>query len=226
MIGLPEAIDGISWAFGVLFAVPLIIVAAQALPSARQTIRSETWRKLADGIGAFTSQFGTLVAWISLIMVLVQTIVVLQRYIFGINFIWLQESITYMHGMLFMLAAAYTLHRGGHVVASTFFTGMPRQSGRRSFDIIGIYVFLVPMMILILQMADNYVEISWKVREGSPETSGIQGVYILKSVILVFPVLMLLQAWAIAVKSSLLLSGMIEPDAEEEADSHSSQSAI
>jgi TRAP-type mannitol/chloroaromatic compound transport system permease small subunit len=45
------------------------------------------------------------------------------------------------------------------------------------------------------------------VREGSRETSGIQGVYLLKSVILVFAVQMGLQAISVMVKNALTLAG-------------------
>lgn len=217
MFGLPEAIDGISWAFAGLFVLPLLVLAAPLLPMPSTFIG--LLRTFAAALDHFARQVGTFVAWLSVIMVLVQTIVVLQRHIFGVNFIWLQESITYMHGMLFMLAAAYTLWKDGHVRVDIFYReAAPKQ--KAIVDLLGIFLFLVPMMILILQMSDTYVELSWKVLEGSPETSGIKGVYILKSIILVFPVLMLLQAWSIAVKSALVLIGRMEEPGPETASGH------
>ncbi len=222
-MGLPAAVDGASWFLGGLFVLPLIILAAGALSTQMLAGQAPRLGAVARGVDQFSRQFGTLVAWLALIMVLVQTVVVLQRYIFGINFIWLQESITYMHGLLFMLAAAYTLYKDGHVRVDIFY----REAGAKQkaiVDLLGTYIFLAPMMLLILQIADTYVDISWRVREGSPETSGIQGVYLLKSVILVFPVLMLLQAWSLAVKAALVLTGMSEPEPLSEGDASASPS--
>ena len=50
-------------------------------------------------------------------MVLVTFIIVILRYAFDIGAIWLQESVIWMHGMVFMLGAAYTL-RMDHCVGS------------------------------------------------------------------------------------------------------------
>ena len=52
-------------------------------------------------IDALNSTVGSLVAWAALGMVLVQFTVVIGRYIFGVNFIWMQESVIYLHGLVF-----------------------------------------------------------------------------------------------------------------------------
>ena len=54
---------------------------------------------------AFT---GRSVAWVTLAMTLLTFLVVLLRYGFNLGWIWLQESVTYLHAMVFMVAAAWT----------------------------------------------------------------------------------------------------------------------
>lgn len=172
-------------------------------------------RRTADLIDRTNERIGNAVSWLALLMVLVQTIVVLQRYVFGLSFIWLQESITYMHGILFMLAAGYTLLRGGHVRVDIFY-GEATPTRKALIDFLGTYLFLFPVMFLILDMAYPYVEMAWRVQEGSVETSGIQGIYLLKAVILLFASLVLLQGLSLAIRTALVLTSAsrIEPETE------------
>ena len=76
---------------------------------------------LAHSIDRFNDTIGRKIAWVALAMAGVQFIVVLMRYVFGVSEIWLQESILYMHGILFMLGAGYTLLHNGHVRIDIFY---------------------------------------------------------------------------------------------------------
>jgi TRAP-type mannitol/chloroaromatic compound transport system permease small subunit len=71
---------------------------------------------------------GQAVSWLSLFMVLVTFTVVVLRYVFDLGWIWLQESVTFMHGALFLVGAAYTLKHEGHVRVDIFFQSFsPRK---------------------------------------------------------------------------------------------------
>ena len=103
------------------------------------------------------------------------------------------ESIVYMHGLLFMMAAADTLLNDQHVRVDIFYARRSRfRAGSNQFA--GTCFYAAAFCVLIVIVSWDYVSISWSVREGSRETSGIQGVFLLKSVILVFAVQMALQA--------------------------------
>src|SRR5690554_931140 len=143
---------------------------------------------LAKWIDALNEHVGRVVSLLALLMVLVQFIVVLQRYVFGIGSIWMQESIVYMHGFLFMLVAGYTLLHNGHVRVDGFCLPMSPRS-QAWVDLLGTLFLIWPLCYLIFAVSLPYVEASWEVLEGSRATSGIQGVFILKSVILAFVVL-------------------------------------
>lgn len=161
---------------------------------------------LYRGIDRFTEHTGRLIAWLTLAMVLVQFIVVLQRYVFGIGSIKMQESIIYMHGMLFMLAGAYTLLHDGHVRVDIIY-GTASEKKKAWTDLLGTVFFLIPMCILILWSAWPDVALSWKFKEGSTEASGIPYKYLLKTCLLIFPALLLLQAISIITKSILRIAG-------------------
>lgn len=174
--------------------------------------------RLADLVDGAIRRLGEWVSWLSLLMVLVTFLVVVLRYAFDQGSIGLQESITYMHASLFMLAIAYTLGRDGHVRVDIFYQGMgPR--GRAWVDLIGTLVLLMPVCVLILALGWDYVSSSWAVQEGSREAGGLPGVYLLKTLILLMPGLLLVQGLAWATRNALFLSGLEQalPEAPESA---------
>ena len=174
-------------------------------------------QRLARSIDRANEALGRTLAWLALALVLLQFAVVVLRYVFGLGSVRMQESIVYMHSSLFMVAAGYTLLHNGHVRCDIFYSAASRRT-KAAIDLFGVCVFLLPMCALIAWVAWPYVAAAWAVREGSPEGSlGIPGVYLLKSVILLFAALLVLQGTALAIHSALLLVG-IEPgrtDAED-----------
>lgn len=132
------------------------------------------------------------VAWLTLVMVLLTFTVVILRYGFNLGWIWLQESLTYLHVAVFTIAAAWTLQLDGHVRVDIFYAEMPVKK-RALVDLVGTLVFLVPFCIYLLVIAWPYVSSSWKLLESSREAGGLPLVFLLKSLILVLPALLLSQ---------------------------------
>lgn len=150
-------------------------------------------------------RIGGVVAWLATIMVAIQFAVVVLRYIFGVSSLMLQESLTYMFSILFMLGAGHTLLNDGHVRVDIFYR-TAKTSTKAVVDLIGSMFFLIPCCVLILILSPPYVAASWAVLEGSKETSGIPGIFLLKSLIPVFAVLLLLQGIASAIRAYLTLT--------------------
>jgi TRAP-type mannitol/chloroaromatic compound transport system permease small subunit len=73
-------------------------------------------------------------------------------------------------------------------------------------DLAGSLLLLLPFMALILWYALPYVARSWSILERSRETSGLPFVYLLKTLIPLFAVLMALQGLSQAIRSGLLIS--------------------
>jgi TRAP-type mannitol/chloroaromatic compound transport system permease small subunit len=159
---------------------------------------------LADCIDRLNAAIGRTVAWLCLLVVLVQFTVVVMRYVFGLGSIWLTETIIYGHATLFMLASAWTLREGGHVRVDIFYADAgPRW--RALVDLCGALLLLLPFMLLLLYFAVPYVARSWAILETSRETSGLPAVYLLKTLIPLFAVLMALQGIAQAVRAAHVL---------------------
>lgn len=162
--------------------------------------------RAAQVIDRINDWIGRYLAWVALAMVLVQFLIVVMRYVFSIGSIMMQESVVYMHAVLFLLGAGYTLLHEGHVRVDIFYRSA-RRHRQALVDLAGVIVFLLPVCGLIFVESLPYVENSWAVGEGSKETSGIQYVYLLKTSILAFAVLVALQGVGLALHALLTLAG-------------------
>ena len=179
-------------------------------------------RTLFRAIDRLNNRIGVTVAWFALAMVLVQFLVVVLRYVFGVGSLFLQESIVYLHGTMFMLGSAYTLLHNGHVRVDVFYREADPK-WKAKVDFAGHVLFLIPVCVLIFVFSWPYVASSWASLEGSRETSGIPAVFLLKTVVLVFCVLMILQGLAQGLKALLVLTGAMRaidvyPDEPESAE--------
>jgi TRAP-type mannitol/chloroaromatic compound transport system permease small subunit len=120
---------------------------------------------------------------------------VVLRYGLNLGSIALQESITYLHAMVFMLGAAYTLQRNEHVRVDIFYQ---RFSERRKalVDVAGTLLFLIPCCFFIFWVSLDYVAAAWSIHEGSREAGGLPAVFLLKTLIPITAVLLGLQGLA------------------------------
>lgn len=165
--------------------------------------------RLATTIDAINDGIGRGLSWLTLGMVLVTFAVVLMRYVFGLGSTLLQESVVYMHAIVFMACAGYALVYNAHVRCDIFYsTASPRA--KAIVDLIGTFFFLIPMCLLIFWVTWPYAAASWAMLEGSPEgRMGIPAVFLLKTLILVFAALLALQSVSLILQSVLLLAGVI-----------------
>lgn len=155
------------------------------------------------------------IAWLTLAMVLVTFGVVILRYVFSYGWVWLQESYIWMHGVVFMVGAAYTLLHNGHVRVDIFYRPASLRY-KAAIDILGTLLLLLPMVTLVFLVGFGYVASSWSMLEESREAGGMPGLFLLKSVILVFCVLTAIQGLSLAARSLLVLLGHAEFVAEAE----------
>ncbi|RMF11284.1 MAG: TRAP transporter small permease subunit [Alphaproteobacteria bacterium] len=169
---------------------------------------------LARIIDAINDRIGRAVAWATVLLVLVQFVVVLLRYVFGLSFIFVQESLIYIYASLFMLGAGYTLLHNGHVRVDLFYRTASTRT-KAWVNLLGVILLLLPTCVAAWVTGWPYVLASWAVREGSRETAGIQAIYILKTEILVFAVLVGLQGVAMAIHAARVLLGEEELSQEE-----------
>jgi len=159
----------------------------------------------ADPIDRLTAAIGRAVAWLVLAVVLLQFALVVARYLFGVGSIWLTETVIYGHAAVFMLAAAWTLQLGGHVRVDIFYADAPART-KALIDLAGSVLLLLPFVFVLLLLSVPYAARSWAIFEHSQETSGLPLVFVLKTLIPLFALLMALQGIAQAVRAAAVLS--------------------
>jgi TRAP-type mannitol/chloroaromatic compound transport system permease small subunit len=149
---------------------------------------------------------GAAVAPLLLVLALMQAGIVLMRYVFGSGSIWLQEGVTYLHATVFMLAAGYTVVRDGHVRVSIWYDRLGAR-GRAAVDLFGALFMLLPFAAVVFYESLPYVRRSWAILEGSRESSGLPAIFLLKSLILAFAMLLAIAGIALAIRCAARLLG-------------------
>jgi len=162
--------------------------------------------RVVHTIDRLNERLGRAVAWLTLAMVLTTCFVVVARYGFSWGRIWIQESAVWLHGMVFMLGAGYTLRHNGHVRVDIFYR--PGSARFKAWvDLLGTLFLLLPVVAMVLWFSWPYVMESWAKLEASREAGGLPGLFLLKSVLVVFCVSLLAQGASLALRSLLVLLG-------------------
>ena len=159
---------------------------------------------LADRIDRLTTAIGRAAAWLALLVVLLQFALVVARYLLGLGSIWLSETVIYGHAALIMLAAAWTLGAGGHVRVDVFYDQATLRT-RAVIDLLGSLLLLLPFALVLLWLSMPYATRSWAILERSHESSGLPLVFLLKTLIPAFAVLMALQGIAQVIRAVSVL---------------------
>lgn len=163
-------------------------------------------QQLCETIDGFTEVVGRATAWLLPVMMALMFLVVVLRYLFNTGSIALQESVMYLHAILFMTASAFTLKHDGHVRVDIFYrTLSPR--GRAMVNLFGTLFLLLPVCLFTGWFCFGYVAKSWALMEASPESGGLPLVYLLKSLMLVLVVTMTLQGIAELARNLMILVG-------------------
>ena len=158
--------------------------------------------RLLAAIDRISVVSGRLTSWLTVVMVIVTFVIVVMRYVFDAGAVWLQESVVWMHAVVFMIGAAYTLQQDEHVRVDIFYRGTSER--RRAWvDLLGTLLFLLPLCGFLGYKAWDFVAVSWQLGESSREPGGMPYPFVplLKSVLLVMPLLLALQGVAIVVRS-------------------------
>lgn len=157
-----------------------------------------------QAIGALNRAIGNIFSWLAVAMVLVCFWVVVERYLFSTTRLWMQDLYVWLSGAMFTAVAGYAFFKGDHVRVDIFYRPASVR-GKAKADIIGTVFFLFPFMYVVIAWGLPYVQRSWRIMEGSANIGGMPGLYVLKSFILVFAVVVGLQGIAVLARAILVL---------------------
>lgn len=210
---------GLKW-LGILalpvFLLPLVIISAPRLIDGLALKIS----RLIDRVSGFALSAAI---FSSLVLVFAMLAVVLLRYAFALSFTWLNEITTYAFAAMFMLGSAAALRDGAHVRVDIL---RPRfgETGRSWIELAGIYLFLFPICVRILMTGEAGLARSWMLLEGSRESDGLPILFLFKTLVPAFAVLLMAQGLSEGIKAALRLTGALPPetpaDLAQEAGGH------
>ena len=127
------------------------------------------------------------------IMFITVIINIVLRYLFNINFIFLQELVMYMHAFIFLFGISLCLKEDTHVRIDIFSSKL-KTGYRNLIDQIGLIIFIVPFCLFVIYESSSMIIRSWVMLESSSEPGGLPIVFILKTSIYIFSFLIILQA--------------------------------
>ncbi len=160
-------------------------------------------------INATNEWVGKTISWLTLVMVITTFIIVILRYAFDLGWIALQESVSYMHAIIFMLGAAYTLKCDAHVRVDILYQRYSLKT-QAWIDCIGTLLLLLPVTSFIIWSSWEYIANSWNIQESSRNSGGLPGVYLLKTSILLMAALLILQSVSVFLQNLLIIFGFTE----------------
>jgi TRAP-type mannitol/chloroaromatic compound transport system permease small subunit len=211
--GLAQGLGGALGQFGLfaspLLAVPLLVALLHRIIAVPPVIH-RVLRGAISWIERATASIGGAARWFALGLVIVTATIVIQRYVFGYASTKLQESVIYMHALLFLLASASTLLADGHVRVDIFYS-KASKSGKAWIDLWGTYLALMPMGALILWASTGYMNSTWRILEQSRESDGLPFVFLLKTAIPLFAIMLILQGFAMACRAALTIADQEVP---------------
>ena len=160
--------------------------------------------KVASALDGFAERTGRAISWLTVSLALTGFLVVLMRYAFNSGWIWMQESQTWMHALVFMLGAAYTLKHDEQVRVDVIYRGLSVRR-RAIIDLAGTVLFLLPLCGYIFYESLAYLLSSWSVGERSREAGGLPALYLLKAIIPIMSALLIVQGLSQVLRSIVIL---------------------
>lgn len=124
------------------------------------------WRRgflwaLVRGLEGFHNGLGRVVAWVGLVMVLQQIVIVFAQRIFSQSSLtlglgpaftfdvsWWSEQLKLYNAMIVALCVAYTFVQGGHVRVDLVYAPL-RHRAKRVVDMLGCLVFMMPLAVVL-----------------------------------------------------------------------------
>jgi TRAP-type mannitol/chloroaromatic compound transport system permease small subunit len=155
--------------------------------------------RLLGVIDRVSTVAGWLAGWLIVPMTLAVTYEVIARYAFNAPTIWAYDVTYMLFGAQFMLAASYTLLKGGHIRTDVFYERWSAAT-RAKIDLAAYVLFFFPGMLFILYAGGVEAWKAWEIGERSDWTPWRPIIYPLKAVIPISAALLLLQGLAEVVR--------------------------
>ena len=136
---------------------------------------------------------GKLFSYFLPIIVILVIYIVISRYIFGVGRADLQELALYLHALVFLGCAGWALNEEEHVRVDILYKDRS-DLHKNLINTLGLVFFVLPVVFVISFYSIDFIKLSWLLKESSTEPGGLKTVYLHKTIILLFPLVLFLAA--------------------------------
>jgi TRAP-type mannitol/chloroaromatic compound transport system permease small subunit len=145
--------------------------------------------RVIDGIGECS---GRVVMWLGLVLFLVTAYETIQRYLFRLTSVALQETTWHLYSLLFLLGLAYTLKHDGHVRVDIFYDKMSDRA-QALVNLFSLIFLLMPLCLIMIGFSWKFFIVAYQIGERSGDPGGLPARWLLKASIPLGFSLLLLQ---------------------------------
>jgi len=173
--------------------------------------------RLVRIIDRFTDSTGTWIAWLNVPLVLVVCYEVTMRYVFDSPTIWVFDLTYMLYAAVFMLGAAYALHKGAHIRTDFFFERWSVRT-RGTIDSIAYVVFFFPSLLVFFVVTFQQALYAFQIQEMSDQTPWRPLLWPFKTVVPLTCLLLLIQGVSEMIKSVYAARTGIELEHKEKVE--------
>lgn len=168
-------------------------------------------------IDGFTDWTGTIISWLSVPLVLGVAYEVAARYLFNAPTVWAYDMTYMLYGTLFMLGAAYALHKGAHIRTDFFWEKFSTRK-KGWIDAISYVVFFFPSLIMLFLISWHEFHYAYAINETSDQTPWRPVLWPFKFVVPLACLLLLIQGVSELLKSIYMVRTGIELEHKEKVE--------
>jgi len=173
--------------------------------------------RIVRAIDRFTDRTGVLIAWLNLPLVLVVAYEVLMRYVFDAPTAWVFDMTYMLYSAIFMLGAAYALHKGAHIRTDFYFEKWSIRT-KGTIDAIAYIVFFFPALITLLVVSTDQTWYSFSLGETSEQTTWRPILWPFRAIVPLTMLLLLVQGVSETIKSVYAARTGIELEHKEKIE--------
>ena len=162
--------------------------------------QSQTLIRAVQRIDRFTDTTGIWIAWLNMPLVAVVAYEVIARYVFNAPTVWSFDMTYMLYGTIFMLGAAYALHKGAHIRTDFFYEKWTAKT-KGMVDSISYLLFFFPSLIMLLVASGNEAWYSLTIHETSEQTPWRPILWPYKSVVPLTCLFLMVQGVSETIKS-------------------------
>jgi TRAP-type mannitol/chloroaromatic compound transport system permease small subunit len=168
-------------------------------------------------VDKFTDWVGTAVSWLSVPLVAAVAYEVIARYLFNAPTIWAYDATYMLYGTLFMLGAAYALHKGAHIRTDFFWEHFSTRK-KGWIDALSYILFFFPSLSVLLIISLDEALYAWRINELSDQTPWRPLLWPFKAMVPLACLLLLIQGVSELLKSLYMARTGLELEHKEKVE--------